>query len=43
MKIALLAASIVSALTFAAWAETCYTNCYYVGDVQYCTTTCNPY
>ena len=43
MKTTMLAVAILAAFAHAAWAETCYTNCYYVGDVQYCTTTCNPY
>jgi len=38
----LLAAAMAPSLANVAKAQTnCYTNCYWLGDVQYCNTTCN--
>lgn len=42
MKRLIAALPLLVALTAVAYAETCYTNCYWLGDVEYCTTTCNP-
>lgn len=43
MKTTLATIAIVLALAAGAIAETCYTNCYTLGDTQYCTTTCSAY
>lgn len=40
MRMLLVALAVAGALTRAAHAETCYTNCYWLGDQQYCTTQC---
>lgn len=43
MKMFLVALAIAGGLIRAAHAETCYTNCYWLGDQQYCTTQCSQY
>jgi len=40
MKIALIALGLTLAGLAAAWAGTCNTHCYYIGNQQYCNTQC---
>ena len=42
-KFVLALAAAAGLMSSASYASTCYTNCYWIGDQQYCTTTCNEY